>query len=206
MKKLTSILFAVIFSCMVHAQETSKLTVFPDFRPAIAHLTDGRTLTLPFANIFLKNGSLLYKSGTQTMQANMKNIVSVDFAERQYIKIDTLLAHAIDSVGQNRIYQATLVDIEAYKAMLRNNTDITSLSLGDNFSYSTVGPNSDDERAMPLVNQFYFLYNGKMLRVHERVLWHELPKEKRRAFKTIISLPTFSWSDPNSLKQLLSVM
>jgi hypothetical protein len=70
----------------------SRLTVYNEFRPAIAYLADGKKLTLPMANIFLKNSSLLYMSSNGTpMEAEMKNINRVDFQDRSYFRIDSLL-------------------------------------------------------------------------------------------------------------------
>ena len=87
----------------VAAQEvTPQLTVFPDFRPATAYMTDGKKVDIPMANIFLKNSSLLYLSGEVTKEANTKSLMRVDFADRSYFRIDSVLAYPIDSVGQGQ--------------------------------------------------------------------------------------------------------
>ena len=39
--------------------------------------------------------------GSVSMEANMDNIVSVKFDDREYFKIDTVLAYPVDTVGND---------------------------------------------------------------------------------------------------------
>ena len=55
---------------------TTKLAVYKQFKPSTILLKDGRKLNQPLTNIFLKNSSLLYMNGRNSMEANMDNIVS----------------------------------------------------------------------------------------------------------------------------------
>ena len=182
---------------------TGAITQYKAFKPAIILLSNGKTLRQPLANIFLKNSSLLYNSGTQTMEANMANIMSVTFDDRQYIKIDTILAYKVDSVGEDALYKATVIDLVSYKNQLLNNRQITSLDLGDQISYSNVDISTEEDHLFPLIDKFFYRYKGKFVKVHERDIQHILPKEKRRLFKSYISVPGFSWTDEQSLLNLL---
>lgn len=186
--------------------KTHNLTLYKDFKPGVIHMANGRDLKNPLLNIFLKNASLLYKSGTITKEANMDNVIGVDFDDRKYIKIEGELAYLVDSVGANRLYCSTLIDVEAYKAMQKNNVNISNLSLGDQISYSTIELEQQEGIQLPIINHFYFLYNGKMIRVHEREISRLLPKDKRRLYKTVIGDDKFSWVDAESLLRLLKAI
>ena len=205
-KKTFLMLFMACLGLAGQAQRTTKLTVYPSFKPAIIQLVDGRTITQPLANVFLKNGSLLYMNLNNVMEANMKNVASVKFDDREYVKIDSLLTYVVDSVGSNKLYKATVIDVDAYNRLLRNNVNITNLDFtmsGDHLAYTTLDTTSEDDFLMPLINHFYYELDGKIVRVHERDIWRKLPKEKRRIYKTIVGKDDFSWTKVESLMELL---
>lgn len=202
-----SILF-IMAMCAVQSlfaqEKTYGLTVYKDFKPATIMLTDGRTVTQPLANVFLKNSSLLYLNNKGvTMEANMANIVSVKFKDRQYIKLDTLLACQVDTIGHDALFCATVIDMVAYKQNLKNNVVISSLSLGDQIGTTSVDLNGEEDYMFPLINLYFFRLNGKFVRCHERMLGQMLDKEKKRLMRSYISLPDFSWTDDKSLMKLL---
>ena len=206
MKKFLILLFLVLAMLpqAASAQDnTMSLTLFRDYRPAVIHMGDGRTVRSSLANIFLKNASLLFKRGETTMEANMETIVSVDFDSLHYENIDNMLAVQVGSVGANKLYCAIVIDMKSYVTMLRNNVNISSLSLGDQISYTTVDLTPQEGMELPLVKHYYYLYNGELIKVHDREVSRRLDKEKKRLFKTIISLPDFTWVDDNSLMKLL---
>lgn len=205
-KLILSALLLTMSMVPVLAQEiTSKVTVYEEFKPALIELTDGRVLSQPFANVFLKNGRLLYKRGTTTMEANMDNIASVKFDDRHYQKIDTLLAYPVDSLGL--VYCADLMDLEAYRGMLVNNKQLTNIELGGSMVNTTaVDLDSDAASKMPIKNMYFLKFQGKFLLAHERVIQHKLSKSQRRIFNTIISTEGFKWTDPDSLLRLLQAI
>ncbi len=184
---------------------TTKLTVYNSYRPAIITLADGRTLKQPLTNVFLKNAALLYMSGNQAKEANMKTVVSVQFDDRLYVRIDSLLAFQVDSAGADGLYRATIIDREAYEQNLKNNVVLSDLSLlnSDMVGTTTVDLNNESDYEFPLINIYYFRYKGKFVRCHDRSLSNFLPKEKRRLMRSYIRMPDFSWTDEKSLIQLL---
>ena len=209
MKKLfLFIIISVAFVISAHATDgvTRNFTVYKQFKPAIIQLVNGKTLTQPLANIFLRNSTLLYVSGTHTMQANMQNVASVDFDDRHYVKIDTLLAYCVDSVGSNKLYCATMIDVDAYRSLLVNNKQLTNISFGDVIQTSTIDIEEEKEIDLPTIDKFFYLYNGKFVPVHERNIIRVIPKDKRHIYRSVISLPDFKWTDKDSLIQLLKVL
>ena len=206
--KVVSLLAVLAFAAQsLYGQvRTPKLTVYSEFKPSIIMMKDGRVVRQSLTNVFLKNSHLLYLQGTNVMEANMDNVVRVKFDDRLYVKIDTLLAYEVDSVGQDKLYRATVIDQVAYHQQLRNNQVITNLSLGDQLSTTTIDLSTEEDYKFPLIDIFYYLYKGKYVKVHERNLWRLLDKEQKRLMKTQMSLPDFSWTDEKSLIRLLKAL
>ncbi len=190
------------------AQNTlSRLTVFSEFRPAIAHLADGKTVNLPQANIFLKNSSLLYlnKDGVP-METDTKNLLRVDFKDRTYIRIDTLLAYQVDSIENNALYCARVIDIKAFRQTLKNNKNITNLDLSFNtvLGYTTLDANEEDD--FPIVPIYYFKIGDQFILAHERHLKRFLNKDKRQLMESVMSIKGFSWTDEKYLMKMLQLI
>ena len=117
MKKLLGTMLASLFSFALMAQDfagySDRTTVYETFQPARVTLTTGSVNFQKEANVFLKNGKLLFKKGSTNMEADMRQIASVEFSDKSYICIDDMLATVIDTVGANRILCTTLIDLVA---------------------------------------------------------------------------------------------
>lgn len=207
MRTSTLFIIMMLVAQSLSAQiRTEKLTVYKQFKPSTIMLKDGRELKQPLTNIFLKNSSLLYMNGTNSMEANMDNIISVKFDDRQYIKIDTMLYYLVDTIGNDALYRATVMDMPAYYQQLRNNKVITNIDFGDQIQTSHIDISTEDDYKFPLIDLFYYRYNGEFVRTHERNLGRILPKDKQRMLKTFVNLPDFSWTDVESLLKLLKAL
>lgn len=210
--KAAALLLAVMTTIGTIAQQrTSRLALYPDFKPAKITLTDGRVIKNPLTNVFLKNSSLLYVSGTNTMEAKMSTINRVDFDDRFFVNINNQLASVVDSVGDNVLYRIDYLDIEAYKTNLRNNIDISGFSLSDLtrdfINTDVVDKNGEDDYyTIPLVHKYYMLFNGSIVYVHEREILRLLSKEKKRLFMAIVDAPEFTWVDDASIVRLLKAI
>ena len=208
--KQKTLLIALLLAMVLGASgqiALSRLTAFTEFRPAVVHLADGQTMNLPLANIFLKNSSLLYMNNSGTaMEADMKNLLRVDFDDRTYVRIDTLLAYRVDTIGSSALYCAWVIDLKAFRQAVKNNTNITNLDLSFNtmLSYTTVEVNQ--EETLPVVPIYYFKIDDKFVRVHERHLKRFLDKEKRRRMESVMDLKGFSWTDEKYLMQMLRII
>jgi hypothetical protein len=199
---LITLLLLMTGHCMAQ-DKTLMATLYPQFKPAVIKLTDGRTITNSLTNVFLKNSSLLYMHNTYTMEANMDNIVKVDFDDRSFVNIKNQLATVVDTVGSNVLYRIDYLDIDAYKTNLKNNMQLSNFSVTDFVNVDAVDLSNEEDRKLPLVHKYYMLYNGKLVFVHERDIQRELNKEQKRRFKTIISMPDFTWVDDACVLRLL---
>lgn len=206
-RNILIVLLAIAGIVSSHAQQvTPALTVYKEFRPAKVMLADGKILNLSLANIFLKNSSLLYKSGLETKEANMNTVLRVDFKDRSYLRIDTLLAYQVDTVGHDVLYCAQMIDMDSYRQQIANNREITSLDLNDMIGYTTVDLQNEQDIHFPIKNVFIFRINGNFVIAHERSLKRLLTKEKRRILASAIAMPGFSWNDEKSLMDLLKMI
>ena len=206
-RNILIVLLAIAGIVSSHAQQvTPALTVYKEFRPAKVMLADGKILNLSLANIFLKNSSLLYKSGLETKEANMNTVLRVDFKDRSYLRIDTLLAYQVDTVGHDVLYCAQMIDMDSYRQQIANNREITSLDLNDMIGYTTVDLQDEQDIHFPIKNVFVFRINGKFVIAHERSMKRLLTKEKRRILASAIAVPGFSWNDEKSLMNLLKMI
>lgn len=209
MKRFFLALMLPLVALTSWAQErTTMATLYNEFKPSVIYLTNGRKLKQSLTNVFLKNSSLVYMSGTNTMEANMDNVQRVEFEDRAFVVVDKQLATVVDSVGENIIYRVDYLDLDAYNAQLRNNIQISNISLGDQISTATVDLNTEDDFKFPLVHKYYMSYGGEIFHVHEREIWRRLPKDKdvRRMFKTIVGQPDFSWTDDASVVRLVKAI
>lgn len=207
---LSTVFFLAVLK--VAAQEvTPQLTAFPEFRPATVYMADGKKMDIPMANIFLKNSSLLYISGELTKEANTKNLLRVDFKDRTYIRIDSVLAYEVDTVGANALFCAKVLDLKAYKQLIANNSNITNLDLNDltsmnMFQYTTIDINDVKDIHFPVIPLYYYRLNNQFVLVHERNLKRVLNKEERRRMESVMNLPDFSWTDESFLLKILEVI
>ena len=187
----------------VAQQITSALTVYPDFRPATILLTNGGKLKVPLANVFLKNSSLLYMSDKLVKEADMKRVMQVDFDDRTYIRIDSVLAYQVGAVGENAL--------KSYKQTIANSANITNLDLSNltnmnMLSFNTIDAIGKDSVQFPVIPIYYFRIDNKFVLVHERHLKRFLSKEKVRLMESATNLPKFSWTDEQSLLKMLEML
>jgi hypothetical protein len=198
-------LLTIGICCSGWAQKvTPAVTVYKNFRPATVYKSNGKKLKVKLANIFLKNSSLLFMQGGNAMEATMSTINRVEFDDRTYVRLDTLLAYAVDTVGSNVLYCAEMIDIPAFEQRRRNNVNVSNLDLGEMIGVTTV--DIGEETEFPIKSEFFYLLDGKLVRVHERTLKLALDKDRRRLMSSVMNLPDFSWNDPKSLIQLLKTI
>lgn len=135
----------------------------------------------------------------------MANVLSVQFDDRFYVRIDSLLAYQVDSVGNDGLYCATIIDQEAYLQNLKNNQVMTNINFHnfDQVSTTSVDLSNEDDFLFPLINIYYYRLGGKFVRCHDRSLSNVLNKEKKRMLRTFVHMDDFSWSDEKSLLNLL---
>ena len=204
MKRIVLLLLLTTGILAATAQTTTtSLTAYQSFQPATIHLVDGRKLKVDHANIFLKNSGLLYISGHDTKEANLKTMATVEFKDRTYYRIDSVLAYQVDTVNHQELYCAPRIDVVAWRGLLINNRQLNNIDLGEMVTYSATELVDKQDIHFPLINLYYLKIDGKYVFAHERNLKRVLDKEKRRLMTSVMSEPGFSWTSEASLLKLL---
>lgn len=208
MKRLLAFFCLMSTFALASAQEqTTQLTLFKSFKPAVIHMSSGKDIKHPMANISLRHAALLYLQGSYTMEANMDRITGVEIAGKKFIKLGKQLAECLDTVGTNQLFCVSVIDMPAFEQQQKNNKNITNLDLSsDATSYTTIDLESEDDRTLPLIRVYYYRYNNEIIKVHEREIKRRIDKEKMHMYKSVISLPDFSWVRRESLAQLLKAI
>lgn len=201
---------AVLMVMGLHAQDQKKTivpTMFQKNSTAMVYMKDGRTIKTPNANIFLKDASLLYYQGTKAKQARMDLISRVDIEEKVFINIENRLAYFVDSIKGNSLYCIETIDLDAFDRNLRNNVNYTFIDLNsDHLDSFTNDMNTEEDFVYPVVSEYYFMLDGKIVKAHDRELYRVLKKERYRLMKTAISDPNFSWTSKESLMKMLDLI
>ena len=183
MQRFLVFLCAVIMTVGLSAQnkdQTSVPTMFKENKTSMVTLKTGRTVKTPNSNVFLKNGALL---------------------------INDQLAYFVDSIKDNRLYCIELIDMDAYERNLRNNVNITNIDFnGEMLQSSNNNLNTEEDIVYPIIHQYYYLLDGKLVKAHDRDLSYHLDKERKRHLRTMVEDPTFNWTEPESLMKLLKLI
>ena len=211
-KKLFLIAALVALTLGTFAQKrTTQLTLYKQFKPSTITLKNGRSIKQSLTNVFLKNSSLVYMQGDHAMEANMDNVAKVQFDNKTFYNVNNQLAYIVDSVGGNILYRIDIFDLDAYNQQIKNNVNITAIPSfsGDMISTSSTDLNNEGDYQLPVFPHFYIMFNGELIKAHEREISRRLPKsdkELNRRYRTVIEMKDFSWTDNNSLKQLLKAI
>ena len=207
-KRWTLASMLLLMTGVAYAQKlTVRSTMFLQNKPATVALTDGRTLKVSNANVFLKNAALLYFQGEQAKEARMDNVLGVQFDDRSFINIDNRLAYFVDSIKGNGLYCVETIDIDDYERNLKNNVNFTHIDLShDHLDTATTGFENAEEVPYPVNRQFYYRLDGKFVLADPRELNHTLSKKRSRIMRTITNVPDFNWSDTECLMRLLGLI
>ncbi len=208
---ITFIALSISVSAQNHIGKTRFVTFYDKYKPAKILLQNGRVLKERQVNVFLKDGSLLYMSRNKAMQANMKQIKSVTFDDCHFLNVNNSLAYVVDSIiidslRNSKLLCNRIIDAEAYKNQVINSQHLTKLEMGIHVGMTTTDATDEDIHEFPVINNYYYLIDGKIVRVHERDIKRFVSKEKFNLVRSIMQLPDFSWGDEKFLIQILGLI
>ena len=207
MRKIIILLLLCVCAMTTTAQidkNSRRIMTYKEFKPAAVTLLNNQVVTVPLANIFMKRSTLVYHNiSGKNMEAKLSNVKSVDFDDRHYERIDTMLAWRVDTVGNNALFCVTKIDLSALRNNIINSRSMTNIELTNSLLNTATLDVDMEDFDYPLINIYFYKYNDKIIPVQEREIYRRIPKNKRYDFKVVTSLPTFSWTDPKSLLDLL---
>lgn len=210
---LSLLAFCISASAQAPSGRSKIVTLFPDYKPAVIKLTDGKTSIQKYTNIFLKNSSLIYKKSKddKVMEASMQVIKSVTIDNREFIKVKNQLAEVVATEGNASLVRVRTIDIETMKGEYLNNSTITSTSMLDDLSagrgvgesLSTIRMDgAEEEEPYPLMDQYYYVYGDKTTLAHERSVKVVIKKDQRKEYQNTIAFG-FNWTNLEDLTKLL---
>lgn len=190
----------------VPAGRTNAVTIFEGYKPAIVTLTTGKISKVAQANIFMKNASLVYRSGTKDMEASMNVVKQVRFGDRMFIKVRNQLAEVLDTCGNNLLVSVRLIDLEAMKSEMYNNSDITNLSFSDAGIGVTRNDLGEDDLKYPVIDNYYYIIKDKPIPCHDREVRMAVNKALRHEMDIVIQSRNFSWGNRDDLREVLKAI
>lgn len=210
MKKIICMICLIAMSVMsamaqIDGGRSKSVTMFPNYVPATITLTSGGLNHQKQANIFLKNGSLIYMKGSTVMEANMDVIKSVKFGDRNFIKMNKELVEVIDSIGPNLLVLSRIINQEDLKHEMLNSSTITNINIGDQLGVTRLDANAD-QLVYPVDETYYFIIGKKHIAARDREARVAAGRKRVDAFDSIVRSYGFSWKDKEYLMKILEVL
>jgi hypothetical protein len=186
-------------------RRTNSVLAFPQFKDATVHFSFMRKGQAK-ANIFLKDSGLLFMQDSTVMQANLGDVISVDFDSVQYMRVSKELGMGRVVAGKDNVFLlcVTTLDLKSY------NSDA---SKGENLPYFNIdgfdmfleinGDFREEAKGYPLQDKYYFLVRGDVVPAVERLVKKKIRADKKGDFKVLMADRFWSWKDAESLTDLL---
>lgn len=210
MKKIICIICLIAMSVMsamaqIEGGRSNSVTMFANYCPATITLSSGNLNHQKEANIFLKNGALIYKKGGTVMEANMDMVKSVKFGDRSFIKMNKELVEVIDSLGNNLLVLSRIINKEGLTHEILNNGSVTNINLGDQIGVTRLDA-AADQLQYPVDETYYFIIGKKYIPAHEREARVAAGRKRVDDYDNIVRSYDFSWKDKECLMKILEVL
>lgn len=215
MKHLLLSLLILLFSTSLHAQyaqvekRSQTPLLFSEFKDAKVLQPFGRFVKAK-ANIFLKDGSLVYideKTG-KVMRAYVKNIIGVVFEDSiRFMKVDSVMARVVAQKGDNFLLRNTHVNMPLYREETDGGKGMDYFDIADTSVFLNLDTQKrNDEGGIPLADTYYFNIRGTIIKANETQFKHFVSKDQMQAFKVLKENRFWSWRDEESLKMLFDFL
>lgn len=188
-------------------RRSRSIFLFPEFQDAKIKQSFGRYAKAK-ANIYLKDGSLMYMEGDKIMRAYTKNIFGVTFGDTlEFVKVDSVMARVVARDGYNALLCLTTVNMARYREEESGGSDLDYFQL-ENFNvFMTLNEDRrDDDLGIPLQDKYFFSAKGFIFPANETAFKKAISKEQQQPFKVLMENRFWSWKDPESLKMLLDFL
>ena len=208
-----TLLLLLLLPLGLHAQQAQVTKrsqtplLFPKFQTAKVRQTFGRSIEAQ-ANIFLKDGSLLFMDGDKVKRAYTKGIIGVDFGDTaRFMKVDSVMARVVAQKGYNFLLRKTTVDMPLYKEETYGGRNMDYFDIEDAGIFLNLDSQKrDDEQGIPLKDTYYFSIQGEVIPANESSFKHFVRPDRQADFKKLKENRFWSWRDEKSLKELLDFL
>lgn len=183
--------------------------LYPEFREAKILQPFGRFVKAK-ANIFLKDGSLVYlddKTG-KVMRAYVSNIIGVNFGDSvRYLKVDSVMARVVAEKNYNYLLCNTHVNMSLYREETDGTRGMDFFDMPDSGVFLNLDSQKrNDDNGIPLTDTYYFSIKGTIIKANESEFKKFVSKDQMQAFKVLKENRFWSWKDAESLKMLLDFL
>lgn len=183
--------------------------LYPEFREAKILQPFGR-FVIAKANIFLKDGSLVYlddKTG-KVMRAYVSNIIGVNFGDSvRYLKVDSVMARVVAEKNYNYLLCNTHVNMPLYREETDGTRGMDFFDMPDTGVFLNLDSQKrNDDNGIPLTDTYYFSIKGTVIKANESEFKKFVSKDQMQAFKVLKENRFWSWKDAESLKMLLDFL
>lgn len=216
MKQQFVILLLALLSALPASAQQALVTkrsqtplLYPEFREAKILQPFGRFVTTK-ANIFLKDGSLVYlddKTG-KVMRAYVSNIIGVNFGDSvRYLKVDSVMARVVAEKNYNYLLCNTHVNMSLYREETDGTRGMDFFDMPDSGVFLNLDSQKrNDDNGIPLTDTYYFSIKGTIIKANESEFKKFVSKDQMQAFKVLKENRFWSWKDAESLKMLLDFL
>ncbi len=177
MKQQFVILLLALLSALPASSQQALVTkrsqtplLYPEFREAKILQPFGRFVTAK-ANIFLKDGSLVYlddKTG-KVMRAYVSNIIGVNFGDSvRYLKVDSVMARVVAEKNYNYLLCNTHVNMSLYREETDGTRGMDFFDMPDSGVFLNLDSQKrNDDTRIPLPDTYYISSKGTILPANE---------------------------------------
>ena len=169
------LLFALLSALPASAQQALVMKrsqtplLYPEFREAKILQPFGRFVTAK-ANIFLKDGSLVYlddKTG-KVMRAYVSNIIGVNFGDSvRYLKVDSVMARVVAEKNYNYLLCNTHVNMSLYREETDGTRGMDFFDMPDSGVFLNLDSQKrNDDNGIPLTDTYYFSIKGTVIKAN----------------------------------------
>lgn len=158
------------------------------------------------ANIFLKDGTLLFIQDNNILQANVQNVLGVAFDTVLFLKVnDNQMGRVVHEKNYNYLLCVTTIDMEKLGAEQSGSEDPDFLEIPDAGVFINIENESfkrDEDKGYPLKKKYYFKIRDKVIPANESHFKKVVRTDKKKEFKALMNNKRWSWWDETSLIQL----
>lgn len=180
--------------------------VYKEFQPARIDLKD-RRFTRVEANVFLKNGRLVYLQKGKTLEANTDNIVSIRFADSTlYLPVGRQVARVLAERDTNAILCVTTIDQVRLRAETTGGENLPYFEIEELGVFVETDGSKNASREYPIKHTFYIKHGADIFPANETAFRRHLNPELKEPFRLLMHEKYWSWQDAASLHLLLDYL
>lgn len=179
---------------------------YKDFQPARINLKD-RRFTRVEANVFLKNGRLIYRQNGKVLEAQTDNIANIVFADSSlYLPVGKQVAQVVAIRDTNAILRITTIDQHRLRAETTGGENLPYFEIEELGVFVETDGSKEASREYPIKHTFYIKHGDAIFPANETAFRKHLNPELKEPFRLLMHEKYWSWQHVPSLQILLDYL